>query len=210
MGLESLIAGLFDKKVTPVTPPKQQALPRNPALPLKVALVTSVTPEKILPEKTRNLPRLIIDWLKPCPLCNGRNFIHGHKGGFFCEVCQPGARPGQAVRAEGKPRKQHAEEEEASPVRSISQSGVNHQYLATAHAWISSHRQALHAAGWTSPELYRRNKSKGIAWMEIWKKPGLEIVINDDGTIAFRFLTATGQSITQIARPQQQNNKEKT
>ena len=28
--------------------------------------------------------------LKPCPLCHGRDFIHGIRGGYFCIVCQPG------------------------------------------------------------------------------------------------------------------------
>lgn len=28
--------------------------------------------------------------LKACPLCNGRDFIHGKKGGYFCVTCQPG------------------------------------------------------------------------------------------------------------------------
>lgn len=37
--------------------------------------------------------------LKPCPICQGRDFVHGHKGGFFCIECQPGARPADPVRA---------------------------------------------------------------------------------------------------------------
>ncbi len=39
--------------------------------------------------------------LKPCPICNGLNFIHGHKGGYYCVVCQPDARPGLSVKAGG-------------------------------------------------------------------------------------------------------------
>jgi hypothetical protein len=42
-----------------------------------------------------------IDNLKPCPLCHGRDFIHGHKGGYFCIICQPSARPGDPVKAGG-------------------------------------------------------------------------------------------------------------
>ena len=37
--------------------------------------------------------------LKPCPLCGGRDFIHGMQGGYFCITCQPNVRPGTPVRA---------------------------------------------------------------------------------------------------------------
>ncbi|HHL33968.1 MAG TPA: hypothetical protein ENJ30_06350 [Desulfobulbaceae bacterium] len=37
--------------------------------------------------------------LKPCPLCHGRDFIHGIRGGYFCIVCQPGQH-GELVKAE--------------------------------------------------------------------------------------------------------------
>ena len=40
-----------------------------------------------------------VDWLKPCPLCMGKDFIHGVNGGYFCKACQP--RTGEAVRAGG-------------------------------------------------------------------------------------------------------------
>ena len=43
----------------------------------------------------------IVSGLKPCPLCHGRDFIHGHKGGYFCIICQPSARPGDPVKAGG-------------------------------------------------------------------------------------------------------------
>ena len=60
-------------------------------------------------EKNKKHPavkgRKQVDWLKPCPLCGGRNFIHGYRGGYFCEVCQPGARPGEPVRAVGYRKK---------------------------------------------------------------------------------------------------------
>ncbi len=41
-----------------------------------------------------------LKFLKPCPICRGRNFIHGKKGGFFCATCQPGIE-GIPVRAMG-------------------------------------------------------------------------------------------------------------
>jgi len=51
--------------------------------------------------------------LKPCPICKGRDFIHGHRGGYFCITCQPNVRPGIQVRTEKgvsvktKPPEQH-------------------------------------------------------------------------------------------------------
>ncbi len=40
--------------------------------------------------------------VKPCPLCGGRSFIHGHRGGYFCLSCQPDVRPGKPIRAGGR------------------------------------------------------------------------------------------------------------
>ena len=40
--------------------------------------------------------------LKLCPLCNGREFIHGNQGGYFCRICQPDVRPGTPIRAGGE------------------------------------------------------------------------------------------------------------
>jgi len=37
--------------------------------------------------------------LKPCPLCHGRDFILGIRGGYFCVNCQPGQH-GKRVKAE--------------------------------------------------------------------------------------------------------------
>jgi len=37
--------------------------------------------------------------LMSCPMCNSLNFIHGHRGGYYCMVCQPDARPGIPVKA---------------------------------------------------------------------------------------------------------------
>ncbi len=37
--------------------------------------------------------------LKPCSLCNGTDFVHGEKGGYYCKICQPSARAGILVRA---------------------------------------------------------------------------------------------------------------
>ncbi len=39
--------------------------------------------------------------LKPCPICDGIDFVHGDKGGYYCKVCQLDARPGIFVIAGG-------------------------------------------------------------------------------------------------------------
>lgn len=62
--------------------------------------------------------------------------------------------------------------------------------------WLQEHRQELIKMGWTGRELYRRNRSKGIVWLSIWSKPGLQVDIAHGGIIEFRF-----DSIKQTARP---------
>lgn len=47
----------------------------------------------------------VIPELRPCPICGGRDFIHGFKGGYFCVECQPDVRPGISVKAGGSVRK---------------------------------------------------------------------------------------------------------
>ena len=67
--------------------------------------------------------------------------------------------------------------------------------------WLNTHRNQLCACGWTSRELYRRNKSIGLMWMKIWEQPSLGITIQNNGVTLFQFQTETGQPITQTARP---------
>ena len=42
----------------------------------------SKRPQKKTPEKLK--------FLKPCTICQGREFTHRKNGGFFCKTCQPG------------------------------------------------------------------------------------------------------------------------
>ena len=67
--------------------------------------------------------------------------------------------------------------------------------------WLKARRNQLCACGWTSRELYRRNKSIGLMWMKIWEQPSCEISIQNNGVIVFQFQSAIGQPITQTARP---------
>jgi hypothetical protein len=68
-------------------------------------------------------------------------------------------------------------------------------------SWLRENRQGLKAAGWPANQLWRRNKSRGIAWMSIWGMPGLSVAIQSDGCICFHFLD-NGKQIKQTAWPQ--------
>lgn len=100
--------------------------------------------------------------LKPCSICNGLFFIHGKRDGYFCTVCQPG-HDGQAVKAGGVWPKNETPKMGRRFSRQPGEPAGKPRINKTALEWLRAHRQALRTAGWTSPELYRRNKSKGIA-----------------------------------------------
>lgn len=41
-----------------------------------------------------------VDWLKPCPICSGHQFIESDRGGYFCSECQTlpeGSKPLRSV-----------------------------------------------------------------------------------------------------------------
>ena len=73
-------------------------------------------------------------------------------------------------------------------------------------AWLRSNKAALRQAGWTAPELYRRNKSRGIAWLMLWGKPSLLAYLEPGGLIRFEFIDDIGRGVTQTARPMFKNN----
>jgi hypothetical protein len=74
--------------------------------------------------------------------------------------------------------------------------------------WLREHHQALQAAGWTMRELYRRNRSKGLAWSGIWDQPLLKVYLHDNGIIEFESVIA-GKDIIQTARPAPQRELNK-
>jgi hypothetical protein len=74
-------------------------------------------------------------------------------------------------------------------------------------SWLCENRRVLQCNGWTMAELYRRNKSRGIAWVGLWDHPGLSVAIESGGVISFNFLTATGQRIRQTAWPKNHHPK---
>ncbi len=81
------------------------------------------------------------------------------------------------------------------------------QISPVALSWLAKNKFHLKAAGWTMAELYRRNLSKGIAWVGAWDMPGLAVTIEGSGCISLYFLTATGQKIKQTAWPKKHHRK---
>jgi hypothetical protein len=47
-------------------------------------------------------------------------------------------------------------------------------------SWLRDHRQALKAAGWSMRELYRRNRSRGVAWARVWDKEGMTAILRGE------------------------------
>jgi len=77
-------------------------------------------------------------------------------------------------------------------------------------SWLRSNKAELHRHGWRPSELWRRNKSKGIAWAGVWNLPGLSVTIESAGSLSFHFLAATGQTIKQTAWPKRTPPKRST
>lgn len=184
-------------------------LPANDPPKLRKLLPVSV--EEIGTDAVQNYAtsNSIIDGLHPCPLCGGELFNEGTHGGYCCIACQGLPERGGIARVgeAGDTNKWWLRNENAtqrndqSTTKDATIAKKKVKLSPIALKWLKGHKDDLRLSGWTARELYRRNKSIGIAWVEIWNKPGLEITVKDDGVIAFQFPTATGQMITQTARP---------
>lgn len=73
-------------------------------------------------------------------------------------------------------------------------------------AWLRDNIVPLRAGGWTASQLWRRNKSKGICWCELWDAPFLKAYLHDNGVIEFECVIE-GRDIIQSARPMHRVNK---
>ncbi len=157
-----------------------------------------------------------LSFLHPCPICQGRSFLHIEGGGFVCRVCTPGLF-GYPVEATGPERQTPPQDEEllpaghhldtaARPTTDHGPTAEQREYFKTAWRWIKEHRAALLSNGWTMATLTRRAKYRwpvgpwGLAWMPVWCKPCLVVAIGRRGEITFSF-QSSGRSITQTARP---------
>lgn len=176
----------------------------SPALPL------AVESNQKSPAKAEKL-----SFLRPCPLCAGRNFVLGSQGGFFCAVCQPGM-PGQPVEATGRGREktdlnpacQMIGGFDATPGRSDTHliAGQERENFMAAWPWIKERMPDLLAGGWSRAALLRRGRFRhpsgnwGVAWLSVWKQPSLTVTIGHNGSINFHFLS-NGRTIRQTSHP---------
>ena len=157
-------------------------------------------------------------FLKPCPLCSGKDFISKQKGGFFCIKCQPNQK-GIRVFAAGNRKKPGKEcdtlHEQVEKKPSNTQRKVtagNSPHFQTALPWIMDHLEELQKIGWTRPSLFRHGKHRfpigvwGVAWFLIWTKANLQInICKRSGAIRFSFTGTDGRKICQTAYPPQGN-----
>ena len=151
------------------------------------------------------------NFLKPCPLCHGRDFIYGQNGGFFCIQCQPGHK-GTLVSANGAERESTLDNELKTAHDTI-QSPIFKEkgYFQAAFPWIMENLQALQAAGWTRPELFSRSRQRwptgswGVAWLGVWVHDDLRVSVGPKGKLVFIF-TSCGREIVQTARPSSQKS----
>lgn len=157
-----------------------------------------------------------LSFLKPCSLCNGRNFISKQKGGFFCIKCQPNEK-GIRVFAAGNRKNtknesdthlNQARKNEARPQRKGTAEKRHH--FQTSFPWIMEHLAELQKAGWTRPALFRRGKHRfpigewGVAWYPIWTESNLKInICKRSSAIRFSFVGTDGRAISQAAYPPQ-------
>lgn len=72
--------------------------------------------------------------------------------------------------------------------------------------WLLDNRVRLRLQGWSMAELFRRNKSRGICWCNLWDMPFLEVYLHDDGVIEFECVS-NGRDIIQTARPMRRSRK---
>ncbi|MCF8056544.1 MAG: hypothetical protein K9K37_07885 [Desulfocapsa sp.] len=158
-----------------------------------------------------------LNFLKPCSLCSGREFISKPQGGFFCTQCQPGA-VGIPVTAGGEREVPVSTDEpalfpandkgSAKPDRRNKEKQNQQANFKAAIPWIQTHLEELQATGWTRPALFRRGKHKwpignwGLAWVAPWNRDNLKIAIGVEGKLIFIF-SSSGRRIAQTAIPQQ-------
>lgn len=171
-------------------------------------------------KKTNSKPERL-SFLRPCPLCDGKKFVYGNAGGFFCLVCQPGIM-GVPVEAGGADRQKpdpdaviqvDAEKHGKDEPGGFQNQGTSRNtpsvqiqsHFKAAWPWIRSKLPELLAARWTRAALFQRSKYRyptgwGIAWFSIWNQDALVVTTGKNGEIFFTFQSC-GRTITQTARP---------
>lgn len=211
MGLIDFIGNANEEQLTVEKQTDQEQRPVAPAKASKNKPDIHTHPMLVPTAKSRTKPKTEkLKFLKPCPICQGREFTHGKNGGFFCNSCQPGI-DGQPVTALGHRKPLEAgnslpgvaqQPRGTKPAQSNRPAGPEQQYFQAAFPWIREHLPELLAAGWTRPELFRRGHRTwpagnwGIAWVSAWSKKNLVVSIGHRGKLIFRF-TSGGRNIKQ-------------
>ncbi len=167
-----------------------------------------------------------LSFLGPCPICEGRAFIHIAGGGFVCRTCQPGFF-GQPVEAAGPDRRRPEQHEHELPLANSTEvsappdpaakqtTGQRRTYFDAAWPWIKENMEILISVGWTRAGLVRRAKFRwpygqwGVAWLPVWGKEGVAVAIGRKGEIVFTY-SSGGRVITQSAINTTLNNNTKT
>lgn len=165
--------------------------------------------------KTNKLVKIRFEefsFLGPCPICQDRHFTYVEKRGFFCSTCQPGIAgiPAYAT-GQDRPKIKIIESTETqTPVQKVSAQirgpKKETECFRIGFPWIIENLEELLVAGWTRPELFRRSRHRwflgnwGLAWAGAWIKTGVEIGIEKNGRVTFKFKSG-GRAITQAAYP---------
>lgn len=66
--------------------------------------------------------------------------------------------------------------------------------------WCRDHLDILLAGGWTEKELFHPTLPRGLALLEQWSRPGLQVVL-DGGLVRFRWTRTDGGQVEQVGRP---------
>lgn len=68
--------------------------------------------------------------------------------------------------------------------------------------WLNPNLSDLRAAGWTRPELFRRNRNRrGLAWLPLWADPDVTPALTAGGAVQFT-IRRRDRTCIQTARPQ--------
>ncbi|BCO08794.1 hypothetical protein GF1_11700 [Desulfolithobacter dissulfuricans] len=142
-----------------------------------------------------------------------------HCGGEHCGVKlftgnKETDRKTREQRLEGNQGRQDLQGEAVQPRRQRLE-GEARRCFHAAFPWLMEHLPELLAAGWTRPELFRRDKTAwpvgrwGVAWLSVWSKKNLTIALGVQGELTFSF-PSSGRQIVQRTYPATEKKSSKT
>lgn len=78
--------------------------------------------------------------------------------------------------------------------------------------WLKENLSSLFAAGWTRRALFQKSANRypagqwGVAWLDVWRKPGLVAKLTATGNIEFSFSSGSRQVRQTATRPPARDN----